>query len=1589
MSFLPDSVIIESISSILHRSPNSLDFDRSFPQHGGNSLSALALVNLCKRRGVRTSIGTILRSQSLKDILISSTFIDAPEHYLQSRSLNNEKQCEVLPHNGSPIPVSDTSAVTKIISTGETPDDHSLAIENETSGLVIAGSPATDIQRLMIRDSVKEFGTNIVRYYETYKSEDIPIIKASWNSLFMQEAILRSGYSENLEPLSHTHFDWTETVTQDIIQYDAWVQAPISHSNIRSSWQVITLDCSDRPQCNSKSTVIWTVHHALVDGYSARLLLLKLRALAAGRSVSAGPPFAEIAKVIRDPDSDRRREGKLFWDRQNELYENSMSNLQLPPPLGAKRSRGTGEYIIPLGTNSQIVQMISRECSVTPAAIFYSAWAVVLTVLADSENVVFGTAVLGRNLPIAGIENVIGPLFTTPPFAVHVHGDRTLRGFVSEVFDRITDLTEHHWTIPKHILGLGVQSSLFMGFEFDTLNEDDPIRPIEPPFWKNDSAFPLTILVGSEATCFQYRSEEFRGASIEQVSLLFDRTIRSFIRLDLSILSLQANLVIPETQFAIQTYGNLFSPLTRQLSVSDDLVTLFERIASQHPKEIAIDIVGNQLTYSELDNQIGIIAKALEKVSKKQDIVCVEADRSVSWIIGIFAVLKAGAIYCPLDPELPEEMRGFIVKNTCATILLYGDITSSSGSQQLGFKHLLNIRSILAKSVSFGRDEFPRRAFPDPSAFAYVCYTSGSTGTPKGVTCSHEGLVAFQSGLEIRLFAQPGMKISQIMSPAFDGSIHEIFSALCYGATLLLPPGDNVFEALNMANSAIMTPSVADILDPYDYPQLKHVYLVGEPVKQPTNDRWAAVKKTYNMYGPTEGTCGATICRLQPGKPITIGRPNPTTRLYILDSRYRSVPIGVVGEIHVAGIQVARGYLGMAEATAARFVADPFCHGPNERMFKTGDRGYWTEGGEIVCLGRNDRQIKLRGYRLDLDDLEIHASRAVKGIKSVAMVVRRDHLVAAIQPSTLDRKAIVAALAKALPGYAQPRDIILTDKFPTTRAGKLDYKEVVSFSEAELATEDGPLTSMQTMIAQTWREILNLQDTERINTTSNFLQLGGSSLLQMTLLSRLSATLKMRVPLRLIIESHSLKELATCLEGLSLRGDSQNVPVKPIRGPQELSPLEKDWWSKYNLAPGVNTRSFNVSSVFYFVPSSLDRLSLERAWNVVLSRYTLFRSRYLRVEEDTGNTAERHYAQNPPRVKLAQHADIKTEINKMFDLEKEAPIRVILTQCELIIVASHIVADLQTLQILFHDVKAIYHGGVLPPVQHVYELQPTWGIEGEDSNIEFWSRHLKGATSTEQSKVHSATRKSFDGNSRLYKLAQPLAESVLQTSRGGNHLSLQQLAIATVALVMDVEKEETDIVLGTPFTNRTNDAERETVGLFLQPLPVRVQYSSKDSQVSAKPYLREVRRSATAALAHAVPWQNLLEGLHIAPNYPDNPIFKVMVTFHTPDVAAKLDISGLVPCLSWADGSKFSLLVEFTALDEGELVLRVEYDTDNYSVADIDTLVANITTALSMLLSDRPCNEIKRTIRTGERGITMATFESDLMGRPFKMRPIV
>lgn len=312
------------------------------------------------------------------------------------------------------------------------------------------------------------------------------------------------------------------------------------------------------------------------------------------------------------------------------------------------------------------------------------------------------------------------------------------------------------------------------------------------------------------------------------------------------------------------------------------------------------------------------------------------------------------------------------------------------------------------------------------------------------------------------------------------------------------------------------------------------VYLVGEPVPQAVNDQWASrtTGVLYNMYGPTEATCGATIKLLIPHRKVTVGRPNPSTRVYILDRHQRLASPRVIGQIYLAGVQVSNGYLHQPQLTAERFVMDSVRPQLGEQMYATGDFGYWTQDGELICLGRNDRQIKLRGYRLDLDDLEARIATLIPDITGVAVTRCEDDLIAMIQPRSISPSHGRQCMREILPPHAVPRYVVAVDRFPMTGAGKLDYRAIVHGVQHGYPAEVVPnMSTTERQVAGIWSDILGIEPTE-IQADSDFISIGGNSLLQLKLASRLSRAFTCSVSPAAVIGSHTLGDLCAKLNKL-------------------------------------------------------------------------------------------------------------------------------------------------------------------------------------------------------------------------------------------------------------------------------------------------------------------------------------------------------------------------------------------------------------------------------------------------------------------------
>ncbi|KAI0456058.1 nonribosomal peptide synthase GliP-like protein [Xylaria acuta] len=1581
------------LCNALGKNPLELNLDLGFIANGGDSLRAATLATAYKCHGLSITIQTILVVQTLRQLLSNVTKNQSTDSPVQHTDILSFQGADGPLDRGASFPFSPVclkdgpnhstlnvcvscSARIHLDITPSLSGSDSVASTSSdayplralpgtaTPSEPIGNEALTEMQLHFIHGTLRDPHKNVITHSETYYSEDIPVMKLAWQAVIESEPIFSQnifrGYVEGQDtPV----FSWVESDIHEAVQHSDILNTPTyATSSFGAFFTVTPLNAKIDGRPVSKIT--WRVHHSLVDGYSAVLLLRKVLRLANGLDARPGPAFSVFLQNFRRYQESNQEIADRFWIKNANRLCTAKGNFMFPSTGELQTEiRSTRSMVkIDISTMHLRIDEVARELGVTRTAFFNAAWAISAGVYCDSDVIAFGTVCGGRTLPIPGVDEVVGPLVNTLPLVVRLDGPTSTKDLVLSVFRNLVALESFQWKSTQDMglttlieSALTVQFSLpsFQGFKTCPLSRET----------SQDSDFPLRIDVHGEGLIqFQYHEHRFTRDNVSRMALTFTNALEALLQGDKTVRSVIYGLRTEAGSSAILENSNC-SITTMHSSIEEDLVTLFERQARKNPAGVALEKGSYSLTYEELDRDAGKVAQRLSHYIKPGEVVCVHSDRSFNWLIAVFGILKAGGVYCSLDQDMPAQLRSTVFSLSGARYFLVPDesqLPVTRESCPLAF----SVSRTIAASTEPGIC-WQHRVRALPASPAYVCFTSGSTGIPKGVVCRHESLVAFQSTLEVRLFAEPGRRIAQLMSVAFDGSIHEIFSALTYGATLVLPSGPDPFAHLKIVDSAILTPSLARVLNPLDFAKLKWAYFVGEPVPQAVCDQWAAHKQLYNMYGPTEGTCGATIKRLFPARRVTIGRPNPTTRVYILTSLGAPAPLGIIGEIYLAGIQIADGYIALPEQTQERFLHDSIW-ATGERMYKTGDRGYWDENGEIVCLGRVDRQIKLRGYRVDLNDLEIRIADAYPLLDAVAVAQRGDSLVAMVQPMSLDVDELQSCLSSVLPHYAMPQVFIPVFELPMTSAGKIDYKKV---SQAEpygrLTSITVPRTKSEKMVEEAFRSILKLDDDAEISLASSFLELGGHSLSQLQLLQRLSRDFGTKVSLQNIVERPTIRDLAEFLDAHPAVPKAARL-CPPI-GEAPATPIENEWLQKYS--SDIGSSSFNVCFSCTFDIEKVDRGRLVLAWERVLSRHKLLSCKY---QTDRHGIARRVQTKCPPRVQCVRNVDLWKEVNRPFDILKSNPCRVFVTDNRLLLVLSHIVADYTALALLLREASLIYNEvEELDKAPRSYAEATVWYKLPAEKSLQYWSKTLGGLPRPSLLGRH-VDRANYGGTSALSWIDGSILNRCLDYTKTVC-VTMQQLAIASVAACLDTNLTRTDMVVGVPYINREAIEDVTTFGLFLEPLPVRITFEEAQSLAANNTkdsYIQSVRSSSQAALSNAIPWHQLLAHLGIKADYPNHPLFDIMVTVHDwrrspAAVTSPLEMVAPgfdQPSFVWSGGAKFKLLCEFTILEQGELVMRLEYDPDCVTTEIIRTIQAKIPRALALLASDTRHSDIKNQL---------------------------
>ncbi|QBG88210.1 amino acid adenylation domain-containing protein [Xanthomonas oryzae] len=890
------------------------------------------------------------------------------------------------------------------------------------------------------------------------------------------------------------------------------------------------------------------IHHLVDDAATMHVLRAELHAHLLGQTqhLAASVPYRNYVAHARNE--------QLRGD-QEVVFRQLLGDIEEPTlPFGLAEVHGDDAPVggASLELNSELSTRLRRcaaHLGITPASLHHLAWANVVGQLSAKDDVVFGTVLLGRMHAGAGADGAMGMFINTLPMRVRL-GQQSLRAAIRDVHAQLNSLFAHEHAGLSHVQrcsGVAPPQPLFsalLNYRSHRQSSEavDPLAPwpgITVLQTQGVNHYPVVLdveemddgirLTGYLPTRYSaLRLCSYMQTALQQLADALERESETPIN-QLSVL--------PQAERQ-RLLG--FNPQHRGPERMDSVHGLFERQVAATPEAVALECDGQRLHYSELNARANQLAHRLLQLGIGPDervAICVQ--RSAQLIIGLLAILKAGAAYVPLDPTYPAERLAYLLHDSAPrAVLVHAPTGHALGDVALP---VIDIDDAAVTDLPCSNPHVPGLT---AAHLAYVIYTSGSSGQPKGVMVEHRQLAHLVAWHKAAFGVGEGTRSSSLAGLSFDAAAWEIWPSLCSSGCLVMPSAVHSADVASLLQwwraqeldvSFLPTPIAEHAFATGIVPQRLRCLLVG-------GDRLRQVPdglpfSVYNNYGPTETTVVASSGVVTPGMHNPpIGRPLPYLRAYVLDAQGQLAPLGVVGELYLGGAGVARGYLGREALTAERFINDPFY--PGERMYRTGDLCRWLDDGQLDYVGRNDAQVKIRGRRIELGEIEAHLLSHPQ-VREAAVLAREDvagerrlvgYVIAAGDtPTTAE---LQRHLRVQLPEYLVPEAFVALEAWPLTANGKLD-RHALPAPDAEqrhLQTYVPPATALEQQLAEIWQAVLGV---ERVGRHDNFFQLGGHSLLAVTLVERIKLE-GIDSDVRTLFEQPTLADYAAAIEQVEI-----------------------------------------------------------------------------------------------------------------------------------------------------------------------------------------------------------------------------------------------------------------------------------------------------------------------------------------------------------------------------------------------------------------------------------------------------------------------
>lgn len=1315
-----EKILASLWESVLRLDAGSIGMDAQFFRMGGDSVAAIRLVTAARSKGIGLTFADIFRNATLSEMSKNASFSDSVNSVSEQ---DNPQPFALLP---ATVPadriVSEVAHLCKI---------------DETSVEDIY--PCTSIQEGLIALSSKQPGAYVAQNVYRLSSIDIPRFKQAWEAIVAAESILRTRvvYTESLgflQVVVRESIDWSEPRNLEEVSATERVMSAYNGASL-SGYSIIKNDTAG-------SYFVWTVHHALYDGWSSDLILDKVQKNYKGSGTVSSVKDTTYSAFIRYLSSVDPTLSDNFWQSKLEGTTSPQFPL-LPRPTYEPNVSKTIVHTAPLTRRPGM--------EITAPSLIRAAWALTISAYANSEDVVFAETVTGRDAPVSGIVDLAGPTFATIPVRVQTRRDLTIAEYLSSLQDGFMEAMPYQHAGLQRIKRISSDTAKACEFQnLIAINAETPSAGND--FWQAENletnnffTYPLTVSFDVDATgvtiSAHYDPEILPEWHLRRLVSYFESAMTRLNSTDGVRMTLGDIRSIHDEDHASIQQWNSKVPVTVSSCVHE---MVYSQVKVLPRSAQAIYSWDTQLTYQELEIRASSFAHHLRELGiGHQSYVPICFEKSALTIIVMLAVLKVGAAFVAIDGESPKSRLQSIVTDVEARLALcsrkYEDVCGSLGTKTV----VVDLEMITAAA---------RESKPLPhcasSDVAYIVFTSGSTGKPKGTLVSHSAFVsgALAHGPAMRMSSKS--RVLQFASYTFDASIVEIFTTLILGGCICVPDDkarlNDPTKVINdmKINWTLLTPSFAQMISPKDVQGLETLVLGGEAMSQNHLVTWANHTHLINAYGPSECAVVATVNShvSSTSSPSNIGKA-VGGRCFIANQHDPNelVPVGATGELLVEGPILARGYLKEPAKTEQAFLRNPKwieAFYPKESstvhmVYRTGDLVKYAEDGSILYLGRKDNQAKLHGQRLELGEVEHHLGQVPTIQHALAMIPSRglfDKKLVAILSSkqrlesstTHDGLRLVTRteaepyvrgmrdyVSSRLPPYMVPSNWVILQDIPLLPSGKLDRRRMTMLVEdmpenvhreiSGIESGDANVhgSEVEQRLQWVWSKVLHLP-VEQIGLDKNFLYLGGDSISALQVASQCRSE-GLGVTVQDIMRSQSISHLAehVTLPQTTEYGDEE------YDKPFDLSPIQRlffDW-------VGDNFNHFNQSIMLKLTErQGVDKVSA--AIKTLANSHSMLRAHFERPFQngwvqklDRQASGSYRFTVHSSKSSSGYITSVVEQTQKSLDIQNGPVFAVDLFELEesnqqvLSIVVHHLVVDVVSWGIMLEDLEALLVSG--------------------------------------------------------------------------------------------------------------------------------------------------------------------------------------------------------------------------------------------------------------------------------------------------------